>query len=107
MEEGLDSASYSDAMSGVWSDLSDPEPVETKQAAADQKIGKRLAVTNLDWDNVNATDLYVLFSSFCHSQGKGGSIERVQIYPSLFGIEQMKRDSLYGPPKEMFATRPM
>jgi hypothetical protein len=35
MEEGLDSASYSDAMSGVWSDLSDPEPVETQEAAAD------------------------------------------------------------------------
>jgi hypothetical protein len=67
MDEGLDSASYSDAMSGVWSDLSDPEPIVTEEVSGDQKVGKRLAVTNLDWDNVNATDLYVLFSSFCHS----------------------------------------
>ena len=32
-------------------------------------------------------------------------IEKVQIYPSLYGIEQMKRDSLYGPPKEMFESK--
>lgn len=32
-------------------------------------------------------------------------LEKVQIYPSLYGIEQMKKDSLYGPPKEMFATK--
>ena len=24
----------------------------------------------------------------------------------MFGIEQMKKDSLYGPPKEMFNTKP-
>ena len=68
-------------------------------------VGKRLAVTNLDWDSIGAVDLYVLFRSFCHSLGGSTSIEKVQIYPSLYGIEQMKNDALYGPPKEMFTNK--
>ena len=28
-------------------------------------------------------------------------VAKVEIYPSLFGLERMKNDSLYGPPKEM------
>ena len=31
-------------------------------------------------------------------------IEKVLIYPSLYGIEQMKKDALYGPPKELFES---
>lgn len=109
-EEGeaeLEEGSLSDDISGVWSNASDPAPAATSVAPASDKVGRRLAVTNLDWDNVSSPDLYVLFTSFCHSQAKGGQIEKVQIYPSLFGLEQMKRDSMYGPPKEMFATQPV
>ena len=32
-------------------------------------------------------------------------IEKVSIYPSLFGIEQMKNDALYGPSPEMFKKK--
>ena len=67
----------------------------------DSQVGKRIAVTNLDWDSISAVDLMALFQSFCHGKGTM-SIERVQIYPSLYGLEQMKKDSLYGPPKEIF-----
>jgi hypothetical protein len=56
-------------------------------------------VTNLDWDAIGGKDLFVLFSSFCTT----GTIEKVEVYPSLFGLEQMKRDTMYGPPKELFA----
>lgn len=59
-------------------------------------------MTNLDWDSISATDLLVLFRSFCHGIGASASIDKVQIYPSLYGIEQMKKDALYGPPKEIF-----
>lgn len=45
----------------------------------------------------------MLFQSFIHNQNKGGSIEKVEVFPSLFGLEQMKKDTTYGPPKEMFA----
>lgn len=47
---------------------------------------------------MTAVDILALFSSFC----KGDMfISKVEIYPSLFGLEQMKKDSLYGPPKEI------
>ena len=29
-------------------------------------------------------------------------VKKVEIYPSLYGIEQMKNDTLYGPPKDVF-----
>jgi hypothetical protein len=86
-----------DEDSNVWSEEEGAE----KDAAADQvQPGLRLALTNMDWDNLNATDILALFSSLC----KGDMlVKKVEIYPSLFGLEQMKKDTLYGPPKELFA----
>jgi hypothetical protein len=53
----------------------------------------------MDWDNLNAVDIFALFNSFC----KGDMmIMKVEIYPSLFGQEQMKKDSLYGPSSDIF-----
>ncbi|KAI1174655.1 hypothetical protein F4777DRAFT_552988 [Nemania sp. FL0916] len=63
------------------------------------EITKRIAVVNLDWDNIKATDLMVLFSSFVPH---GGRVEKVSIYPSEFGKERMKREEVEGPPKEIF-----
>ncbi len=76
---------YSDEISGVWSDLD--EPADVAVAKEDVQVGKRLAVTNLDWDSISSVDLFVLFTSFCQSQGGGASIEKVEIFPSQFGIE--------------------
>lgn len=57
----------------------------------------------MDWDSLNAVDILSLFTSLC----KGDMfIEKVEIFPSLFGLEQMKKDSLYGPPKELFDAIP-
>jgi len=105
----VDEMTYSDDVSGVWSDENASEGENAikqsyKQAPDEPAIkGKRLAVTNLDWDSISATDLLVLFTSFC-STLQVGSISRVRIYPSLFGIEQMKKDTLLGPPKELFSA---
>jgi hypothetical protein len=89
-------------VSGLWSVESAPDvPVDHQQEIR----GKRLAVTNLDWDSISAVDILVLFRSFCHAIGPSATIDKVKIYPSLFGIEQMKRDSLYGPPKEIFESK--
>jgi len=65
--------------------------------------GKRVAVKQLDWDSVSATDLLALFRSLCKTSSM--QVEKVEIYPSKFGIEQMERDSLFGPPKEMFEIK--
>jgi hypothetical protein len=66
----------------------------------EEGIGKRLALNKMDWDNISALDLLALFSSL----SKGDVVVyKVEIYPSLFGLEKMKHDSLMGPPKEIFA----
>ena len=90
---------------------SDEESVEEEEAeeldyaqhqAAEIPVGEvtsRLAVVNLDWDNIRAADLLAVFSSFLP---RGGSIRRVAIYPSQFGKERMEREDVEGPPKELF-----
>jgi hypothetical protein len=63
-------------------------------------IGKRLALTNMDWDNLTAVDILAIFNSLC--RGTDMLVHKVEILPSLYGLEQMKKDTLYGPPKELF-----
>jgi hypothetical protein len=48
----------------------------------------RLAVVNLDWDNVKASDLMKVFSGFVSD---GSIILSVKIYPSEFGKERMEK----------------
>lgn len=97
-DEGVDSASYSDDVSGVWSLKSDDE--DGQQKTTTEAVGRRIAVKQLDWDSISAKDILSLFRSFC--QGSISKVEKVVIYPSKFGKERMERDTLYGPPKEMF-----
>ncbi|EEA26089.1 pre-rRNA-processing protein esf1 [Talaromyces marneffei ATCC 18224] len=65
------------------------------------EVTNRIAVVNLDWDNIRAEDLMAVFSSFTAS----GRIKRVAIYPSEFGKERMEREEMEGPPKEIFASK--
>jgi len=55
---------------------------------------KRLAVVNLDWDRVRAVDLHSLLQSFLSGVG---TVRRVTIYPSDFGLKMMKQDEQFGP----------
>lgn len=61
----------------------------------------RLAVVNLDWDNIRAADLMAVFSSFVPANGR---ILKVSVYPSEFGKERIEREEMEGPPKEIFAS---
>ena len=63
------------------------------------EVSSRLAVVNLDWDNIRAADLMAVFSSFVPSSGR---ISNVSVYPSEFGKERMDREAMEGPPKEIF-----
>lgn len=65
------------------------------------EVSPRLAVVNLDWDNIRAADLMAVFSSFVPPNGR---IVNVSIYPSEFGKERMEREEMEGPPKEIFAS---
>lgn len=84
---------------------------------------KRIAVVNLDWDNVRAIDLYKVFESVLSSSVSGltdgtalasrkskskiakGSVTSVRIYPSDFGKKRMEREEKEGPPIEIFGKK--
>ncbi|KIV87800.1 hypothetical protein PV11_03322 [Exophiala sideris] len=65
------------------------------------EVTSRIAIVNLDWDNIRAADLMAVFNSFLPSTG---SLLKVAIYPSEFGRERLEREELEGPPKEIFAN---
>lgn len=67
------------------------------------KPSSRLAVVNLDWDNIRATDLLAVFSSFTPNNGQ---ILKVSVFPSEFGKERMDREEIEGPPIEIFRGKP-
>ncbi|KFY48792.1 hypothetical protein V495_01027 [Pseudogymnoascus sp. VKM F-4514 (FW-929)] len=66
------------------------------------EVTKRIAVVNLDWDNIRAVDLYSVFSSFVSGSGR---IEHLAVYKSEYGKERMEREEMEGPPKEIFARQ--
>lgn len=55
---------------------------------------KRLAVMNIDWNLIEAQDLYVLFKTMAPTMG---NIESVTIYLSDFGKEKLQEEQLQGP----------
>ncbi|KAK3389617.1 hypothetical protein B0H63DRAFT_102136 [Podospora didyma] len=69
------------------------------QAIEEGEVTRRIAIVNIDWDNIKSVDLFALFSSFVPSSGH---VEKVSIYPSEFGKERLQREELEGPPREIF-----
>ncbi|KAJ5160698.1 uncharacterized protein N7482_007702 [Penicillium canariense] len=65
------------------------------------EVTNRIAVVNLDWDNIRATDLMAVFSSFLPA---GSRVQNVAVYPSEFGKERMEKEEIEGPPREIFAS---
>ena len=100
------SSSSSDEDSG--SELDEVEEAElapqTQSKVPTGEVSSRLAVVNLDWDNIRAQDLMAVFSSFLDP---GGQLQHVAIYPSEFGKERLQREEMEGPPAEIFATSKM
>lgn len=100
--EGLQSDSDLDDSSSDDSDAEDSEVEIEEEKPAEGDPSSAFAVVNLDWDNVRAVDLMSTFASF---MPKGGSIKSVTIYPSDFGKEQMQKEEIEGPPKELFRSK--
>ncbi|GJN92441.1 hypothetical protein Rhopal_005471-T1 [Rhodotorula paludigena] len=123
-------------------DLSEGEgpslfPDEEDEAAADEddfedaEPTRRLAVVNMDWDHLRASDLYrVLASSLSataasiaqakpRKQGDDrdeaklssklaiapGRLLSLRIYPSEFGRERMEREAIEGPPVDVLRAK--
>ncbi|KAL8898125.1 MAG: hypothetical protein Q9192_002243 [Flavoplaca navasiana] len=68
------------------------------------EVTSRIAVVNLDWDNIRAADLMAVFSSFVPVTG---AIQKISVYPSEFGKERMQREETEGPPSEIFSRSGM
>lgn len=63
---------------------------------------RRLAIVNVDWDQLKAIDLYVLVNAFKTPMGQ---VKSVKIYPSEFGKERMQKEAIEGPPRDIFASK--
>lgn len=90
------------------SDSDDDEEPQIEETVDEYDLGRsnvqtgdeshRLAVVNMDWDNISATDLMVAFQGFVP---KGHRIESIKIYPSEFGKKQMALEELEGPARNI------
>jgi len=56
----------------------------------------RLAVVNLDWDNIHALDILAVMQSFIPTTSHE-TIKSIKIYPSDFGKERMQQEAIKGP----------
>ncbi|CAK9003331.1 unnamed protein product [Durusdinium trenchii] len=60
----------------------------------------RLAVMGCDWDHVSAGDLMVMFRTYlanARSKSQAGSVEKISVYPSDYGLQQLEREAKEGP----------
>lgn len=100
--EGLSSSS-DDSSSDEEEEEEEESEIELEEEKPEEgDPTSTFAVVNMDWDNIRAVDLMATFVSFVP---KGGSIKSVTIYPSEYGKEQMQKEEVEGPPRELFAKK--
>lgn len=66
---------------------------------------RRLAVMGCDWDHVSAGDVLLLLRNYLSSKEsqkgsgllRGGTVEKVSVYPSDYGLEQLAKEAQAGP----------
>lgn len=105
--------------------LADAQAAEAEEADLIEPT-KRVAIVNLDWDNMRAIDLYTVFNSIINSyrpdartsRGSAdplsakkklvvpkGKLLSVRVFPSEFGKERMAKEEVEGPAAEVFGSR--
>ncbi|CDR96318.1 ESF1 homolog [Babesia bigemina] len=75
------------------------EAEEKKDDIEYGEASNRLAVVGCDWDNINASDLFVLFETMYRSitSNHTGCVRRAAVYLSDFGKERLEHENLHGP----------
>lgn len=74
--------------------LEDDDSVEVENVPVIDQETHRLAVVNMDWNQVKAVDIFMMLRSFLP---KGGQIKSVAVYPSEFGLKRMEEEAVRGP----------
>lgn len=104
--EGLQSSSEDDSSdldSESDSESENESEIEIEEGKPEEgDPSDSFAVVNMDWDNLRAVDLMATFLSFVPT---GGAIKSISIYPSEFGKEQMQKEEVEGPPRELFKSK--
>lgn len=105
LRDGRDSPSSSEDSSSDEESEVEEEIIALPEAQGGDipkgEITSRIAVVNLDWDNIRAADLMAVFSSFLPATGR---LSKVSVYPSDFGRERMEQEETEGPPKDIFTV---
>lgn len=78
--------------SELWSEEEIVEPKLFKKPFEDETTEdgdtfKRLALVNMDWDQIRATDVFIIINSFLP---EGGSVREVIIYPTDYGNRHLR-----------------
>jgi len=94
-EDEGDEESEEEADASVWE-----APAADRVPQGD--ASRRLAIMGCDWDHVSASDLLVMLRTYLSGKEsqKGlrtGSVDRVAVFPSDYGIEQMAKEEKAGP----------
>ncbi|WBW71890.1 pre-rRNA processing protein Esf1 [Schizosaccharomyces osmophilus] len=105
--EGIVGASESEESDEESENEVQPEVTELAGLESEDRIPRgnetsRIAVVNMDWDNIEAVDLFAALSSFCPPSGK---LLKVSVYPSEFGKQRLSVEHVQGPPREIFAPK--
>ncbi|MCO5568864.1 hypothetical protein L7F22_022566 [Adiantum nelumboides] len=98
ISETLSTSSSSSEDSSDEEDTADStsEEAEEEKVLMTETETRRLALVNMDWDHLRAVDLLAVMNSFLP---KGGQILSVSVFPSEFGLQQMKEEEKRGPQK--------
>ena len=89
---GDDDVELDPAEWGIGAAAGNPEADETLTEVEDATA--RLAVVDLDWHKMRAVDVFSVLRSFL---GKGTTLQKVVVYVSDYGREQMAREKEDGP----------
>lgn len=71
----------------------DPSTKEEDEVSLTNVPSPYMAVMHMDWAHVRAVDLFAMLASFTAP----GSIRKVQVFPSDYGLERMEKEKVHGP----------
>ncbi|KAI2488856.1 hypothetical protein MHU86_25910 [Fragilaria crotonensis] len=103
VSESSDDDSGSESDEDVDSDLEepvlgkagilDPTSRDDEEVSLTNVPSPYMAVLHMDWSHVRAVDVFAILASFTSP----GSIRKVQVYPSDYGLERMEKEKVHGP----------